>query len=66
MSRKRVLLRVSFTLEKEVPEDWDKAMILFHYNESSSCAANLLEDKLRENEGCCCMTTETVVVEPDA
>lgn len=43
----------------DVPSDWDKAMVEFHLNESSSCASNVI-DKLKEldSHGCLCFKAD--------
>lgn len=51
-----VMVRVSFDLIREVPEDWDQTMIEFHMNESSSCKDNLIDEieKQAGRIGCSC------------
>lgn len=57
-----VMVRVSFDLIREVPEDWEASMVEFHMNESSSCADNLIEEISTQAErlGCACGVTEGV------
>jgi hypothetical protein len=51
-----VMVRVSFDLIVDVPEDWERSSIEFHMNESSSCKDNLLDklEKQAERLGCSC------------
>lgn len=51
-----VMVRVSFNLIREVPEDWEQSMVEFHMNESSSCKDNLLDEIQAQSEriGCAC------------
>lgn len=51
-----VMVRVSFDLIREVPEDWAESMVEFHMNESSSCKDNLIEkiSDQAERLGCSC------------
>ena len=56
-------VKVDFTIHMvmDVPECWDESNINFHYNDSSWCASNLLNELQRreENTGrCLCMITE--------
>jgi hypothetical protein len=61
--RKKIRLRVTFEVDGMVPEDWDEDMIIFHYNESSSCKDNLLRDKLEQTEnGCSCWHGDVEIV----
>jgi hypothetical protein len=65
MTRKKITLSVTFHVDAMVPEDWDDDMILFHYNESSSCKNNLLRDKLlqeKEDKECSCFPGEVAIV----
>lgn len=47
---KRVVLRATFEYTAEVPTDWTAANAEFHYNDSSSCADNVLRDVERSKE----------------
>jgi hypothetical protein len=52
-----VRLKVCFEVFHQVPEEWDDESVLFHCNESSFCADNLLRDKLDQSKAsgdCCC------------
>jgi len=51
-----VVVKVSFEMIREIPEDWSEDMIEFHMNESSSCKDNLIEaiSKQSERLGCSC------------
>lgn len=63
--KKTWTIEVTVRIEREYPADWDERMVLFHCNESSSCANNLLEDYLRqlaEKRECACWSTEARVV----
>jgi hypothetical protein len=50
-----VVIEATFTLVREVPEDWEPHMIEFQLNDSSWCASNMLGDleKLDEADGRC-------------
>jgi hypothetical protein len=65
---KTVVVAVTFTYIREVPEDWEPSMTEFHMNESSSCQDNLAEEvgDLTPPEGYECIcghVTGTVVRE---
>ena len=62
MKWRTVRIEISITVLHEVPADWDKEMIEFFLNESSSCASNLMGDiqKQLEKDGCLCMSTNCV------
>ena len=55
---KRKLVRMKWTIElpMDVPEDWDEELINFHFNESSWCCSNLIDDleKYDKKFGCIC------------
>ena len=64
---KRVIQWV-IDLPMEVPDEWDKDMIEFHFNESSWCCDNLIDEleKFSEEHGCICpICHATVVVDKD-
>ena len=59
--RKRsVVVEFTVTMVRKEPEYWDEDDIEFHYNESSWCADNFVDDLVERNEkmGCCCFITE--------
>lgn len=62
---RRVRVKATIEYEVEVPADWDASMIDFHFNESSWCTDNILDDlskdiNRREAEGreCLCGSAE--------
>lgn len=68
---KKVMIYVSVHMDVEVPEDWDKKMIEFYYNDSSYCASNLIEDmhavnEQRDKEGSCMCDLVSVKYVADA
>lgn len=67
--KQTVVVDVKIRLVTRVPEFWDKDKIEFHYNQSSSCADNLLPNilALKKHQGCLCNAADTVFVrEADA
>lgn len=62
---KTATVRWTINLPMEFPEDWDKRMIEFHFNESSWCCSNLIEllEKYDEEHGCLCGICEAEVAE---
>lgn len=50
-----VVMEVTITLVREVPEDWDTELIEFTWNEGSWCASNIVDDlaKIAENDDRC-------------
>lgn len=56
---KTVMVEVTFQILKVVPEDWDKHMIEFSMNDSSSCCNNLVTnlsdqvERMDMKEGSC-------------
>lgn len=52
--RKRtIVLKYSFEVVVEIPEDWDQHQIEFHRNESSWCANNAIQDLKKRKENVC-------------
>lgn len=64
MREKTVTIRFSIDLVTLVPEDWDKNMIDFRYNESSWCANNLIDElkKVKKATGCLCPIVKAKVI----
>ena len=58
MENKHKKVRIKWTIElpMEVPEEWDKEMIEFYFNESSWCCSNIIEDlqQYDKDHGCIC------------
>ena len=53
---RRVQVVHQYTLEHDVPDDWDDDMVEFFFNESSHCADNeakVILDGLRHSDGFC-------------
>jgi hypothetical protein len=57
---KKVKIKMTAEYEMEVPKDWDKEMIEFHLNNSSSCHDNAIEDLIKYSVtiGCSCDITK--------
>ena len=63
--RKRtIIIEVKINLLVSVPEDWDTEMVEFHFNESSYCSSNLIDElkSLRKRVNCICPFTEITFV----
>lgn len=56
MRSRTVVVKITYELCIDVPEDWDTHHIEFHLNESSSCGDNRLDDLVKQAErvGCSC------------
>ena len=52
--KKTIVTRLTIDFVDSVPENWDKDVIDFHYNDSSWCASNIL-DKLEERNNFRCL-----------
>ncbi len=50
---KRVVVKHTFDVVHEVPDDWSKEQIEFFFNDSSSCSNNVVEDMLKREDGYC-------------
>lgn len=60
LRQKKVTVRAIIMYEVGVPAHWTEDDILFHRNESSWCASNMLREleKLEDNGGCLCPHVE--------
>lgn len=65
MLTRKVTIEVTCRIEREYPADWSDDLIEFHCNESSSCADNLLADRLRQKDCSCWVTTARVLKEDE-
>lgn len=58
MENKYKKVRIQWTIElpMDVPEEWDKEMIEFYFNESSWCCSNIIDDlqQYDKDHGCIC------------
>ena len=63
--RKIVNVKWTINLPMDVPAEWDKDTIEFHYNESSWCCSNLIEllEKYDKEHGCICQICKAEVEE---
>ena len=53
--KKTIVTRITIDFVDSVPENWDKDVIDFHYNDSSWCASNILNMlEERNNFRCLC------------
>ena len=53
--KKTIVTRMTIDFVDSVPENWDKDVIDFHYNDSSWCASNILNRlEERSNFHCLC------------
>lgn len=53
--KKTIVTRLTIDFVDSVPENWDKDVIDFHYNDSSWCASNILNRlEERDNFRCLC------------
>ena len=52
--QKTIVARLTIDFVDSVPENWDKGIIDFHYNDSSWCASNIL-DRLEERSNFHCL-----------
>ena len=53
--KKTIVTRMTIDFVDSVPENWDKDVIDFHYNDSSWCASNILNRiEERSNFRCLC------------
>ena len=59
-----VIIEVKFNLLVFKPEDWDIDMIEFHYNESSHCKSNFIEElqQLEDRVNCLCPFGEVTFI----
>jgi hypothetical protein len=58
-------IRVTFEIVNEYPDHWTPEMVEFHCNESSSCADNLLQDRLdqvKKGDACSCASSRAEVL----
>jgi len=57
-----IVVELRIKMVRKVPEDWDKEMIEFHMNESSSCKDNILSEinDMAERCGCLCSYAEGI------
>lgn len=57
VNQKKVVVAVTFTMLREVTEDWDAQSVEFWLNESSHCLSSEVQDLADEDEraedGCC-------------
>ncbi len=58
---KTVVMDATFRVVFDVPEDWDRALIEFRYNESTWCAGNLVDTLVKMHEEGDCMCDRTRV-----
>lgn len=61
--KKKVMVRHSFTVEEEVPADWEEDMVVSFFNESCWCSTNALRDRLKEIDAgeCLCFSHHATV-----
>jgi len=62
--QRTIVIELKTRLLVSEPEHWDKEMIEFHFNESSYCLSNLIEElqALDESEGCICPFSEVIFI----
>lgn len=67
MKNKYKKVRIKWTIElpMDVPEEWDKEMIEFYFNESSWCCSNIIDDlqQYDKDHGCICGICEAEFLE---
>lgn len=65
--QKRVRVQYTFTLEVDIPHDWDAEMFEFHRNDSTWCADNALDDieefKTKVGASCLCAMMQAKFLE---
>lgn len=54
--KKNINVKIHINMVMDVPEDWDKEQIDFHYNKGTWCSSNIIEEleSLDKKIGCLC------------